>query len=170
MIILGIDPGTALTGFGAVAYERAQHRVLGFGCIRTPAHDPESERLLHIHERVAELLDTYKPHAVSIEKLFFNKNVQSALSVGQARGVAMLAAAQRGIPVYEYTPTAVKLGVTGQGRAPKSQVGYMVKTLLNLDSVPRPDDVADALALAICHAHIGATQQRWQQVAEREGL
>lgn len=162
MVILGIDPGTALTGFGAVRYSGSRCRALGYGCIRTDAKDPDPHRLLHIYNSVSELVHAYQPRALSIEKLFFNKNVQSALAVGQARGVAILAAAEQGVPVYEYTPTAVKLGVTGEGRATKAQVQYMIKALLGLDDIPKPDDVADALAVAICHALTGSTQLRWQ--------
>lgn len=162
MIILGIDPGTALTGFGAVSYTGSRLRALGYGCIRTDASDSDADRLHHIYSAVSDLFEAYSPDALSIEKLFFNRNVQSAMSVGQARGVAILASAQHGVPVFEYTPTAVKLGVTGEGRATKSQVQYMIKALLNLDEVPRPDDVADALAVAICHALTGSTTLRWQ--------
>lgn len=166
MIILGIDPGTAITGFGALKYAGSYCRALGYGCIKTEAGESAAERLRQIHAGVCELIDAYSPEAVSIEQLFFNKNVGSALAVGQARGVAMLAAAQHDIPIYEYTPTAVKLGVTGEGRAPKSQVAFMVKALLGLDEIPRPDDVSDALAVAICHAHTGLTTARWQKAGE----
>lgn len=159
MVILGIDPGTAITGFGAVSYAGSSCRALGFGSIRTEAKTPEQDRLQVIYHRIQELITAYKPEAVSVERLFFNKNVSTALVVGQARGVVLLAAAQHDIPVFEYTPSAVKAAVTGQGRAPKQQVGYMVRALLALDEVPRPDDVADALAVAICHALRGNTER-----------
>jgi len=166
MVILGVDPGIAITGYGIVRYVGSSFRPLGFGCIRTEAKEHEADRLRTIHERLHELVEAYSPQAVAVEKLFFNRNVQSALSVGQARGVALLAAAHHRVPVYEYTPSAVKMGVTGQGRAPKSQVAYMVKVLLALDEAPTPDDVSDALAVALCHAFHGQTQQRQQQAME----
>lgn len=169
MVILGIDPGTAITGYGAVRYAGSRCRALGFGSIRTAAKTPEQDRLQVIYQRTQELISAYEPEAVCIERLFFNKNVRTALAVGQARGVVMLAAAQHGIPVFEYTPAAVKAAVTGQGRAPKEQVGYMVRALLALDEVPRPDDVADALAVAICHALRGKTEQALQAAYGSDG-
>lgn len=162
MVILGIDPGTAITGYGAVTYARSSCRALGYGAIRTEASEPAPNRLLHIYNTVNDLIKTYTPNALSIERLFYGRNVQSAMAVGQARGVIVLCAAQHNVPVFEYTPTAVKSGITGEGRATKEQVQYMIKVLLNLDEVPRPDDVADALGLAVCHALIGSTSQRWQ--------
>lgn len=166
MVILGIDPGTAITGYGAVEYARSRCRALGYGSIRTEASQPAPERLLHIYNHVNDLIQLYNPEALSIERLFYGRNVQSAMAVGQARGVVILCAAQHGVPVYEYTPTAVKMGVTGQGRAAKEQVQYMIKALLDLDEVPRPDDVADALALAICHALVGSTTKAWHSAQE----
>lgn len=166
MVILGIDPGTAITGYGAVEYARSRCRALGYGSIRTEASQSTPERLLQIYNNINDLIELYKPEALSVERLFYGRNVQSAMAVGQARGVIILCAAQHGVPVYEYTPTAVKLGVTGEGRATKEQVQYMIRALLNLDEVPRPDDVADALALAICHALVGSTTQAWQNARE----
>ena len=166
MVILGIDPGTAITGYGAVEYVRSRCRALGYGSIRTEATQPTPERLLHIYNSVCGLIDLYRPEALSVERLFYGRNVQSAMAVGQARGVVIVCASQHGVPVYEYTPTAVKLGVTGEGRATKEQVQYMIKALLDLDEAPRPDDVADALGLAICHALVGSTAKAWQSARE----
>lgn len=165
MIILGIDPGTAITGFGVVAYTGSRCRALGFGCIRTQPDHSDAERLLVIHRRIEEIIEAYQPAAMAVERIYFNKNVGSALAVGQARGVALLAAALHGLPVVEYTPSAVKAAVTGQGRAEKQQVGYMVKALLGLDAVPSPDDVADAFAVAICHALRSDGERLFQQAA-----
>jgi crossover junction endodeoxyribonuclease RuvC len=156
LIILGIDPGTAITGYGVIcddakgALSRITH-----GCILTPSKETPALRLLTIHTELGVLIETYKPDVVSIEQLFFNRNVTTALSVGQARGVAMLSAAIRGIPVTEFTPLQVKQAVAGYGRADKQQVQNMVRALLRLDSIPKPDDAADALAIAICCAHHG---------------
>lgn len=169
MVILGIDPGTATTGFGAVRFSGTRCRALGFGSIDTDSGTPPAERLLAIHKRMHELLEAYQPDALAIERLFFNKNVSTALAVGQARGVAMLAAAEHSIPVHEYTPSAVKVAVTGGGNATKQQVGYMVKVVLALEAVPRPDDVADALAVAICHGHTGQTKARWDALGAKGG-
>ncbi len=156
MIILGIDPGTAITGYGIIQTDRTgKLRVLGFGAIRTPAKEQVVLRLSAIYDGVAELIGEFSPDCLAIEQLFFNRNVTTALAVGQARGVSILAAARCKLVVAEYTPLQVKQAVTGQGRAPKDQVGYMVRLLLGLEEVPRPDDVADALAVSICHAYNG---------------
>lgn len=164
MIVLGIDPGTAISGYGVVKTDgRNSLKVLGFGALRTPARQNTEKRLKTIHELVGELLTEFNPDWMAVEQLFFNRNVSTALSVGQARGVTILAAAHQGIPVAEYTPLQVKQAVTGQGRAPKEQVGYMVRLLLNLPEVPSPDDVADALAVCICHAYTG---QGWGVMAD----
>lgn len=153
MIIMGIDPGFAITGYGVVKYEGNRFSVIDYGAVTTEATMKMSERLLHLHESLKELINRHKPDAVSIEELFFNKNIKTALNVGHGRGVALLTAAQSGIPVFEYTPLQVKQSVVGYGRAEKAQVQQMVKVLLNLSTVPKPDDVADALAVAICHGH-----------------
>ncbi len=156
MIILGIDPGTAITGYGVIQTNRSgQVRTLGYGAIRTPANERVDLRLRNIYDQLSLLLDEFEPDALAIEQLFFNRNVTNALAVGQARGVVILAAAQRTIAVAEYTPLQVKQAVTGQGRADKDQVGYMVRLLLGLQAVPKPDDTADALAVGICHAFNG---------------
>jgi crossover junction endodeoxyribonuclease RuvC len=153
MRVLGIDPGIAIMGFGFI--DKIGHRIVPvqYGCIETLAGTKTEERLRQIYEASCTLLDKYRPDSIGVEKLFFNKNVTNAFSVGQARGVLLLAAAQRGIPIGEYTPMQVKQSVVGYGAAEKKQVQEMVKMLLKLDTVPKPDDVADALAVAICHAH-----------------
>lgn len=153
MRILGIDPGTAITGFGVIDFLGNKFSVVHYGCIRTPAGQALDLRLCHVFEQLGLLLEEYRPDQFAIEELFFNKNVKTALAVGHSRGVAMLAAALRKVPVFEYTPLQVKQAVVGYGRAEKAQVQFMVKTILGLEQVPKPDDVADALAIAICHAH-----------------
>ncbi len=156
MIILGIDPGTAISGYGVIQTDRRGNlQTLSYGAIRTSSKEKMDKRLLEIYQSVDMLIKEYKPHCVAIEELFFNRNVSTALTVGQARGVIMLAAAYNGVEVAEYTPLQVKQSVTGEGRAPKDQVGFMVRLLLGLTEVPRPDDVADALAVSICHAYNG---------------
>jgi len=154
MLILGIDPGTAITGFGLVDYLGNNFSMVECGCIRTRAGLPLAERLQIIYRELLNTIGKYNPLHIAVEELFFNNNTRTALAVGHARGVVLLAAAQSGIPVFEYTPLQVKQAVAGFGRAAKTQVQYMVKTILKLPSVPNPDDVADALAVAICHAHL----------------
>ena len=150
MLVLGIDPGTASTGFGLVRGEGSRLRAVDQGMIVTrPGVAPE-RRLAEIHTRVCDLLDRHRPDALAVEELYFGANVRTAFAVGQARGVVLLAAGQRGIPTRSYTPQQVKSAVCGSGRAPKGQVGRMVARLLALDAVPAPDHVADALAIAIC--------------------
>ncbi|BCG60485.1 crossover junction endodeoxyribonuclease RuvC [Paenibacillus sp. URB8-2] len=153
MRILGIDPGIAIVGFGFIDKNGSKLTPVQYGCIQTEAHTPEEERLLHVYEGMLQLIDRYKPEAVALEKLFFNRNVTTAMSVGQARGVLVLAAVQRGLPVAEYTPMQVKQAIVGYGKAEKKQVQEMVRMYLKLSAVPKPDDVADALAVAVCHAH-----------------
>ena len=159
MIVLGIDPGTARTGYGIVAREGSQLRLISYGCIETVPDRPLEARLLIIHQALTDLLETHRPEAVGVERLFFNKNVQTAIAVGQARGVVLLAAAQHGLPLFEYGPHEVKLAVTGYGRAPKEQVQRMVQAVLAMDELPRPDDAADALAVAVCTVHSATTRQ-----------
>lgn len=153
MIILGIDPGTAITGYGVIRVENNRHIVLGYGAIRTPAKQSVALRLETIYSELRGLIQEFKPDCVAVEELFFNKNVGSALAVGQARGVTILAAAHSSLPVFEYTPLQVKIAVTGYGRAAKEQVAYMVRMLLGLAEVPKPDDVTDALAVCVCHGY-----------------
>lgn len=153
MIVLGIDPGTALTGYGIVERTGSKLRMVDYGCVETLSTIELPQRLLEIHGAVLDLIDTHQPMSIGVERLFFNRNVQSAFAVGQARGVVLLAAAERGLPVFEYGPHEVKLAVTGYGRAPKDQVQRMVQLMLGMSVLPRPDDAADALAVAICLAH-----------------
>ena len=153
MIILGIDPGFSLTGYGVIDYTGNRLKMLEYGVISTKAGEKFSSRLLQIDAGIKALADKYHPDACAIEELFFNNNVTTAISAAQGRGVALTAAAGKGIPVYEYTPLQVKQNVVGYGRAEKKQVQTMVKMLLKLDTLPKPDDAADALAIAICHAN-----------------
>ena len=151
MIVLGIDPGTASTGYGVVAQRSGRLLALDGGGVETPAGLPLERRIATIHARVCELLDEHAPDAVANEDLYFGANARSALAVGQARGVVLLAAGQRGLPCNSYTPQQVKGAVCGSGRAEKAQVQQMVQRLLSLSELPRPDHAADALAVAICH-------------------
>ncbi|QUH20528.1 crossover junction endodeoxyribonuclease RuvC [Alkaliphilus sp. B6464] len=155
MIILGIDPGLAIMGYGIIHYEGNRFRPIDYGAITTPSTMPTPMRLKKIYEDLNKIMIKHNPDAVAIEELFFNTNVKTALLVGHARGVAVLSAANNDKEIFEYTPLQVKQGVVGYGRADKGQVQQMIKTLLNLPNVPKPDDVADALAVAICHAHSG---------------
>ncbi|MEA2149696.1 MAG: crossover junction endodeoxyribonuclease RuvC [Solirubrobacteraceae bacterium] len=153
MIVLGIDPGTANTGFGVVERRAGRLMALDGGVITTRPEAPMQIRLANIHRRVCELLDGHLVTVVSMEEIYFGRNAGSAFAVGQARGVVMLAAGQRRLPCVSYTPQQVKHAVCGSGRAEKEQVGRMVQTLLALESPPRPDHAADALAIAICHVN-----------------
>ena len=153
VLILGIDPGYAIVGYGIVRYEGNKFTPVKYGAITTPAGMPFVKRLDIIYKEMSELFKLYKIDAMSIEKLFFNTNSTTAIDVAQARGVIVLSAEQNGVEVFEYTPLQVKQSVTGYGRAEKNQIMEMTRMLLNLEKVPKPDDTADALALAICHAH-----------------
>jgi crossover junction endodeoxyribonuclease RuvC len=153
VIVLGIDPGVANTGYGIVAHDRGRLLALDGGVIETPAGQDAGARLATIHTRVGELLDAYKPEAVAVEDLYFGANARSAFAVGQARGVVILAAGQRSIRCWSYTPQQVKAAVCGSGKAAKDQVQRMVQSLLSLTELPKPDHAADALAVAICHAN-----------------
>jgi crossover junction endodeoxyribonuclease RuvC len=155
-VVLGIDPGTAILGYGAVAVEGDALEALTFGAVLTPASLPLPARLLLLFDGLTCVVEQTHPTEVAVEQLFFARNVQSALAVGHARGIALLVAAQRGLSVSEYTPLQVKQAVAGYGRATKEQVQHMVRIMLALSEVPQPDDAADALAIAICHA-------RWNQ-------
>ena len=152
MRILGIDPGFATVGFGLVEAERGQVHMVTYGAITTPAGLPLSRRLHQIGTDMEDLISQLKPDVISIEELFFNTNITTGIAVAHGRGVILYATEKCGIPLYEYTPSQVKLAVTGYGKAEKRQVMEMTKRLLKLKSVPRPDDAADALALALCHA------------------
>ncbi|MBN1979502.1 MAG: crossover junction endodeoxyribonuclease RuvC [Anaerolineae bacterium] len=151
MRVLGIDPGTAITGYGVVEEQGGELKALAFGAIKTSAERPLSARLQTIYRGVKELALEWKPSAAAVEELFFSSNVRTAMSVGQARGVTLLALADAGLPVAEYTPLTVKQAVTGYGGADKAQMQEMVRLLLGLAETPRPDDAADALAVAVCH-------------------
>ncbi len=153
MKIIGIDPGYAIVGWGVVNYDRTKFTTLDYGAITTHASMPFEQRLLTIYNELDLLLRMHKPDAMSVEKLFFSNNQKTAIDVAQARGIILLAATQHGIPCYQYTPLQVKLSVVGYGKAVKSQVMEMTKRLLHLKEVPKPDDTADALAIAITHAH-----------------
>ena len=154
MITLGIDPGTAITGYGIINEEQDGHlNLLDFGVIRTSADQSHADRLVQLYRRIKELILLHRPEMGAVEKLFFERNVRTALNVGQARGVALLAMAEFGIRIGEYTPMEIKQAVAGYGGADKNQVQQMVKAILELDTVPQPDDAADALAVAICHIH-----------------
>ena len=153
MVILGIDPGYAIVGWGVIGYENNLFQVLDYGAITTPAGMSFSRRLELIYDEAELLMKRYSPQAMSIEKLFFNSNAKTVIDVGQARGVLMLAAQKCGLEVYEYTPLQVKQSVVGYGRAEKKQVQEMTRLILHLSEIPKPDDTADALAMAICHAH-----------------
>jgi crossover junction endodeoxyribonuclease RuvC len=151
MRIIGIDPGIAITGYGVIDKDANNYKPVGYGKITTEAGQDTCKRLVSIYNDLTRIFTEYKPQCAVIEELFFSKNVKTAMVIGQARGVAVLAAANAGLDIYEYTPLQVKQAVVGYGRAEKKQVQIMVKLLLNLGEIPRPDDVADALAVALCH-------------------
>lgn len=153
MIIIGIDPGYAIVGIGVVEYVGNKFRTLEYNAITTPAGMNTVARLKKIYDEMELYIEKYKPDCISIEELFFNSNQKTAINVAQARGVLLVAAANHNIPISEYTPLQVKQSVTGYGRAQKQQIQQMVKMILGLNAIPKPDDAADALALAICHAH-----------------
>jgi crossover junction endodeoxyribonuclease RuvC len=153
IVVMGIDPGVASTGFGVVRVAGGSFSAIDGGVIEAPAGKATEDRLARIHEGLAELIAWHEPAAMALEDLYFGRNVRSAIAVGQARGVAMLAAAQRGVPCFDYTPQAVKMAVTGTGAAAKEQVQRMVGALLRLPRPPESDHAADALAVAICHAN-----------------
>lgn len=164
MLAIGIDPGTAITGYGFVERTASGDlRAVDWGAILTPAAMPASERLVVIYESLNELLQAHQPHTSAVESLFFQKNVRTAMSVGQARGVVLLALQQAGLPCQDYTPNQVKQAVSGYGGADKHQMQSMVQALLSLPEMPKPDDAADALAVAICHLNT----QRTEEMIER---
>lgn len=151
MRILGIDPGTGILGFGVIDLDdRGKVSLVDAGVIRTPVHQPDSERLVTIYDELHEIITANKPTVMSVEKLFFAQNVTTAMSVSQARGVVLLCGKQHKLELYEYTPNQIKLAITGHGKADKKQMQEMVRILLGLKEVPQPDDAADALAAAIC--------------------
>lgn len=153
MRIIGIDPGYAIVGFGIIEYNKASFSTVQYGAITTPADMDFNSRLKVIYDDLSSILDSFKPDFLAIEKLYFTSNQKTAIAVAEARGVTLLAARQRDIPIYEYTPLQVKQSVTGYGKAIKKQVQEMTKRILSLPEIPKPDDTADALAIAVCHAH-----------------
>ncbi len=159
MIIMGIDPGIAITGYGIIEAEHSRYRLVDYGCIRTAPRIPSQQRLLKLHQGIDMLIDQFNPDYMAIEQLFFNRNTTTAIPVGQARGVILLAAAEHQLAVAEYTPLQVKQAIVGYGRAEKTQIQFMVMRLLKMKNIPKPDDAADALAIAISHAHYYLTRQ-----------
>ena len=164
MIILGIDPGIAIIGYGIIEYKNNKFKVIDYGAIFTPASTSTTKRLEKIYKGIDILIKNYNIDEVGIEELFFNKNVKTAITVAQARGVILLACSHNDKPIYEYTPLQVKQGVVGYGRAKKLQVQQMVEIILNLKEIPKPDDVADALAIAICHAHANKLEKTLKNI------
>jgi len=154
MVILGIDPGTATTGFGAIEESKGKITFLGCGCIKTYPSDSPEVRLNQIFNGINKLIKEYKPNILAVEKLFFFKNAKTLIPVSQSKGIILLAAAKKRIPVYEFTPLQVKMNIVGYGRADKKQVQEMIKILLHLKDIPRPDDAADALGLAISYSYL----------------
>ena len=154
MRVLGVDPGIAITGYGIIDFVGNSFTHVAYGSIQTTSDTPPHLRLCKLYNELTELIDKYHPQCLAVEELFFNRNVRTAMMVGQARGVIILAAAKSGLDVYEYTPLQVKQAVVGQGRADKRQVQFMIKIILQLPAIPRPDDVADALAIAVCHVNM----------------
>ncbi len=157
-LALGIDPGTAIMGYGLVASADDQFELVSYGVITTPSHLPLAKRLQLLYQQLSSIIESAQPTEVVVEELFFSRNVQSALAVGQARGVAILAAANFDLAISEYTPLQVKQAIVGYGRARKEQIQEMVRLLLNMSEVPQPDDAADALALAICHLQMSRVE------------
>ena len=164
MVILGIDPGVATIGFGLIRAERGKNTLLQYGVITTPPGIPLSERLLQISRDMEQLLETFKPDEMAVEELFFTKNITTGIAVAHGRGVILLAAEKAGIPVFEYTPMQVKQAVVGYGKAEKKQVMLMTQRLLNMKDIPRPDDAADALAIAICHSRAATSLLNTERV------
>jgi crossover junction endodeoxyribonuclease RuvC len=160
MVILGIDPGLARVGYGAVEKNKRGIKCLDYGCIKTSPDNSPQNRLNQIFNEINKLIKKYKPNILVVEKLFFFKNAKTAIPVSQAKGVILLAGAKKKIPIYEFTPLQVKMAITGYGRAQKRQVQEMVKILLNLEKIPRPDDAADALGLAISYTYLPKAQKR----------
>lgn len=156
MTILGIDPGIATVGYGVISAVGGQFTALEYGAIITPAHTLLEKRLAQIYDELSDIIRRHCPDVMAVEELFFNKNVKTAIDVSHGRGVILLAAEKAGVDIYEYTPLQIKQNLVGYGRAEKGQIMYMTKMLLGLDKVPKPDDTADALAVAICHANFVA--------------
>lgn len=160
MIVLGIDPGYAIVGYGAISTNGIKSVAIGYGSIITSSDDDFLNRLEKIYDSILEILEASHAEAMAIEKLYFQNNQKTAINVSQARGVILLAAKKKCVPVYEYTPLQIKMAITGYGQAKKNQIMEMTKRLLKLDEVPKPDDTADALAVAICHANVSGSNLR----------
>lgn len=170
MITLGMDPGTAILGYGVIT-GTSEPTLIDVGVLETNPKTSMPERLRYLHERTAELIELYRPDVLAVEQLFFARNVTTAIAVGQARGVILLAAGQAGVPVAEYSPSEVKFAVVGYGKADKRQMQEMVRLILNLPTVPQPDDAADALAIALCHAQTAPFVSRVNSpLSERDGI
>ena len=167
MVILGIDPGYAIVGYGAIEFANGKYRDLGHGAIFTYPEQDFALRLEIIYDSMVKMLESCKPDVMSIEKLYFQNNQKTVINVAEARGVILLAAKKAGVPIFEYTPLQVKTVVTGFGKAKKKQVMQMTTRLLNLKEVPKPDDTADALAIAICHANAAGTNLRMNLIKRR---
>ena len=168
MVILGIDPGYAIVGYGVIDYRNNHFSVIDYGAILTDAKMPYNERLEKIYDDLTGIIEKYNPEAMAIEKVFYNSNAKTVIDVSQARGVIMLAAQKKKLPAYEYTPLQVKQSVVGYGRAEKKQIQEMIRRILALEKVPKPDDTADALAMAVCHAH--ASGSLMQNMRIRKGI
>ena len=164
MVILGIDPGVATIGFGIIRAERGKNTLIQYGVITTPPGIPLSERLVQIYNDMEQLIETFKPDEMAVEELFFSKNITTGISVAHGRGVILLAAEKLGVPVFEYTPMQVKQSVVGYGKAEKRQVMLMTQRLLGMKDIPKPDDAADALALAICHSRAATSLMNTERV------
>ncbi len=160
MVVFGIDPGYAIVGWGAISFHKNTYKTLGYGAVTTDAHRDFNKRLEYIYDEIYSVLSRCRPDALAIEKLYFQTNQKTAIKVAEARGVTLLAAQKLKIPIFEYTPLQVKTAVTGYGKARKPQVMEMTRRLLNLDKVPKPDDTADALAIAICHTQAAGSSLR----------
>ena len=170
MMILGIDPGYAIVGYGIIDYRNNHFTVVDYGAILTDAGTPFNERLERIYDSLTAIIETYKPEAMSVEKVFYNSNAKTVIDVSQARGVIMLAAQKNKVPVFEYTPLQVKQSVVGYGRAEKKQIQEMTRRILALEKIPKPDDTADALAMAICHAHSSGSLSSIGNMRIRKGI
>lgn len=157
MRIMGIDPGYGIIGFSVIEKSNSENSVVDYGVITTPKEMPFAERLKAIYESMHKLIERFEPDEVAVEKLYFNKNITTGIPVAEARGVILLSIVTKNLPVFEYTPQQIKMALTGLGRAEKSQVQFMVKTLLHLTKIPRPDDAADAVAVALCHSQTNQT-------------
>lgn len=170
MIILGIDPGYAIVGYGVIDYRNNHFSVIDYGAILTDAGTPFNERLEKIYDDLTAIIEKHRPEAMSVEKVFYNSNAKTVIDVSQARGVIMLGAQKNKVPVFEYTPLQVKQSVVGYGRADKKQVQEMTRRILSLEKVPKPDDTADALAMAICHAHSSGSLSVMGNMRIRKGI